>query len=95
MASFRKTLEKKVGDKHEETMARMGAIMALGLVDAGGPSCPSLCRSSVCTSVAVVGLGPLSLVLLALQCPCCVRVTSLVMHNCALVGLLPLHRLLQ
>lgn len=76
MASFRKTLEKKVGDKHEEMMARMGAIMALGLVDAGGPACPFLCRSSDCTSVAVAGLGQLSLVLLALQLPFVVCVSA-------------------
>ena len=89
VASFRKTVEKKVGDKHEETMARMGAIMALGLVDAGGPSRPSLCRSSVCTSAAVVGLGPLSLVLLTLQCPYCVHRKRHIVHNFAEDGLLP------
>ena len=44
VGAFRKRLEKVVGDKHEEVMGRMGAIMALGLVDAGGPSCASLCR---------------------------------------------------
>lgn len=31
MAAFRKRLEKVVGDKHEEVMGRMGAIMATGL----------------------------------------------------------------
>ncbi len=36
VAAFRKRLEKVVGDKHEEVMARMGAIMATGLLDAGG-----------------------------------------------------------
>jgi hypothetical protein len=30
VAPFRKRLEKVVADKHEETMARMGAIMATG-----------------------------------------------------------------
>ncbi len=30
VASFRKRLEKVVGDKHEEVMGRMGAIMATG-----------------------------------------------------------------
>ena len=95
VASFRKTLEKKVGDKHEETMARMGAIMALGLVDAGGPSCASLCRSSVCTALAVIGLNPFSLVLFALQCPCWVRMSRQVMHSSALDGLLPMRRQLQ
>ena len=33
---FRKRLEKVVGDKHEEVMCRMGAIMATGILDAGG-----------------------------------------------------------
>lgn len=36
VSAFRKRLEKVVGDKHEEVMARMGAIMATGLLDAGG-----------------------------------------------------------
>ncbi len=30
VAAFRKRLEKVVGDKHEEVMGRMGAIMATG-----------------------------------------------------------------
>ena len=30
VAAFRKQLEKVVGDKHEEVMGRMGAIMATG-----------------------------------------------------------------
>ena len=30
VSGFRKRLEKVVGDKHEEVMARMGAIMATG-----------------------------------------------------------------
>ena len=30
MGAFRKRLEKVVGDKHEEVMGRMGAIMATG-----------------------------------------------------------------
>ncbi len=36
VSAFRKKLEKVVGDKHEEVMGRMGAIMATGLLDAGG-----------------------------------------------------------
>ena len=35
VAAFRKRLEKVVGDKHEEVMGRMGAIMATGV-----PACP-------------------------------------------------------
>lgn len=39
VAPFRKRLEKVVGDKHEEVMCRMGAIMAAGILDAGGRNC--------------------------------------------------------
>lgn len=35
-ASFRKVLDKFINDKGEETMCRMGAIMAAGILDAGG-----------------------------------------------------------
>mmetsp|Transcript_20270 Transcript_20270/g.24217 ORF Transcript_20270/g.24217 Transcript_20270/m.24217 type:complete len:996 (-) Transcript_20270:325-3312(-) len=35
-SSFRKQLEKVVNDKHEDIMAKMGAIMASGILDAGG-----------------------------------------------------------
>ena len=36
MEPFRKRIEKIVGDKHEEVMGRMGAIVATGILDAGG-----------------------------------------------------------
>lgn len=36
VSSFSKFLAKVAADKHEETMGRMGAIMALGILDAGG-----------------------------------------------------------
>ena len=39
VARFRKDLEKVAGDKHAELMARMGAIMATGILDAGGRNC--------------------------------------------------------
>lgn len=39
VAAFRKKLEKVVADKHEEVMCRMGAIMATGILDAGGRNC--------------------------------------------------------
>ena len=32
---FRKRLDKSIGNKHEEVMAKMGAIMAAGILDAG------------------------------------------------------------
>lgn len=39
VATFRKKLDKIVQDKHEEVMCRMGAIMATGILDAGGRNC--------------------------------------------------------
>lgn len=39
VAGLRKRLQKVVGDKHEEVMCRMGAIMAVGILDAGGRNC--------------------------------------------------------
>ena len=36
VASFAKLLARVTSDKHEEVMCRMGAIMALGILDAGG-----------------------------------------------------------
>ncbi|KAG1657731.1 hypothetical protein FOA52_011993 [Chlamydomonas sp. UWO 241] len=36
LASFRKRLDKTIKDKHEEVMCKMGAIMAAGIIDAGG-----------------------------------------------------------
>lgn len=33
---FRKHLDKLIGDKHEETLCKMGAIIAVGILDAGG-----------------------------------------------------------
>ena len=40
VSEFRKLVDSKIGDKHEELMSRMGAIMAGGLLDAG--RCPCL-----------------------------------------------------
>jgi len=36
VAPFRKQLDKFCSDKHEDTMCKMGAIMASGIIDAGG-----------------------------------------------------------
>eukprot|EP00899_Mesostigma_viride_P015362 jgi/Mesvir1/23827/Mv10633-RA.2 len=36
VAAFRKQLDKVIADKHEETMSKMGAILAYGILDAGG-----------------------------------------------------------
>lgn len=35
VSDFRKLVDGKIGDKHEEVMSRMGAIMAAGILDAG------------------------------------------------------------
>ncbi|KAK9844017.1 hypothetical protein WJX81_001983 [Elliptochloris bilobata] len=45
VAALRKRVERVVGDKHEEAMARMGAIMAAGLLDAGGRNATPALRS--------------------------------------------------
>lgn len=37
VSGFRKLVDGKIGDKHEEVMSRMGAIMAAGILDAGTP----------------------------------------------------------
>ena len=39
MSEFRKLVDGKIGDKHEEVMSRMGAIMAAGILDAGMVNC--------------------------------------------------------
>lgn len=36
VATIKKTLEKVVGEKHEDAMAKFGAAVALGIIDAGG-----------------------------------------------------------
>jgi 26S proteasome regulatory subunit N2 len=44
-AAFRKQLQKTVADKHEETLAKMGAIVATGILDAGGRNATLALRS--------------------------------------------------
>ncbi|KAF2709623.1 26S proteasome regulatory complex, non-ATPase subcomplex, Rpn2/Psmd1 subunit [Pleomassaria siparia CBS 279.74] len=39
VATIRKTLMKIVGDRHEDAMAKFGAALALGVIDAGGRNC--------------------------------------------------------
>jgi len=59
VGSFRKTLEKFIADKSEETMCRMGAIMAAGILDAGGRNLTVGCRvpSGHLRRASVVGLA--------------------------------------
>jgi 26S proteasome regulatory subunit N2 len=39
VATIRKQLTKVVGDRHEDAMAKFGAALALGIIDAGGRNC--------------------------------------------------------
>ncbi|KAL1961064.1 hypothetical protein VTO42DRAFT_4952 [Malbranchea cinnamomea] len=39
VGSIRKAMQKVVGDRHEDAMAKFGAAMALGIIDAGGRNC--------------------------------------------------------
>lgn len=59
VAPFRKRLDKSIGDKHEETMAKMGSIMAAGILDAGGRNvCVGLrSRSGYFRRTSVLGLA--------------------------------------
>merc|ERR1711904_678465 len=47
MGEFREKLKKIIGDKHEDVMTRFGAILANGIMDAGGRnSCASMYSKS-------------------------------------------------
>ncbi|KAK2809213.1 hypothetical protein FQN50_004049 [Emmonsiellopsis sp. PD_5] len=39
VTAIRKTMEKIVGDRHEDAMAKFGCALALGIIDAGGRNC--------------------------------------------------------
>jgi len=39
VATIRKTLQKVIGDRHEDAMAKFGCALALGIIDAGGRNC--------------------------------------------------------
>jgi len=56
---LRKRLAKAVADKHEETMARMGAALATGILDAGGRNVTVglRSRSGYFRRTSVVGLA--------------------------------------
>lgn len=56
--AFRKALEKSYKDKHEETMAKMGSIMAVGILDAGGRNCTlSRGREDVPKMTSTIGMA--------------------------------------
>ncbi|KAF2402841.1 26S proteasome regulatory complex, non-ATPase subcomplex, Rpn2/Psmd1 subunit [Trichodelitschia bisporula] len=39
VASIRKMLQKAIGERHEDAMAKFGCALALGIIDAGGRNC--------------------------------------------------------
>ncbi|KAJ9661094.1 proteasome regulatory particle base subunit [Coniosporium apollinis] len=39
VGTIRKTLQKIIGDRHEDAMAKFGCALALGIIDAGGRNC--------------------------------------------------------
>ena len=59
---FRRQLEKIIHDKHEDTMSKMGAILASGILDAGGRNVTIrlLSKSKHDKVTAVVGLAVFS-----------------------------------
>lgn len=56
---FRKHIEKIVNDRHEEAMTKMGAILAQGILDAGGRNVSILMQSQngQCRMTAIVGMA--------------------------------------
>ncbi|KAK4478284.1 hypothetical protein RD792_017573 [Penstemon davidsonii] len=62
VGAFRKQLEKIILDKHEDTMSKMGAILASGILDAGGRNVTIklLSKTKHDKMTAVVGLAVFS-----------------------------------
>lgn len=62
VGSFRRQLEKIIQDKHEDTMSKMGAILASGIIDAGGRNVTIklLSKTKHDKITAVVGLAVFS-----------------------------------
>lgn len=62
VGSFRRQLEKIINDKHEETMSKMGAILAQGILDAGGRNVAIMLQSRTGHDrvTAVVGMAVFS-----------------------------------
>uniref|UniRef100_A0A0D6QV36 26S proteasome non-ATPase regulatory subunit 1 homolog n=1 Tax=Araucaria cunninghamii TaxID=56994 RepID=A0A0D6QV36_ARACU len=59
VGSFRRQLEKIILDKHEDTMSKMGAILASGIIDAGGRNVTIkvLSRTKHDRMTAVIGMA--------------------------------------
>jgi 26S proteasome regulatory subunit N2 len=62
VGTFRRQLEKIILDKHEDTMSKMGAILASGILDAGGRNVTIklLSRNKHDKLTAVIGLAVFS-----------------------------------
>lgn len=62
LSNFRRQLEKIILDKHEDTMSKMGAILASGILDAGGRNVTIrlLSKTKHDKVTAVVGLAVFS-----------------------------------
>lgn len=62
LSAFRRQLEKIILDKHEDTMSKMGAILASGILDAGGRNVTIrlLSKTKHDKVTAVVGLAVFS-----------------------------------
>lgn len=59
VGTIRKTFEKMIADKHEDVMAKMGAALAQGLIDAGGRNVTISLqnRAGNANAQAIVGLA--------------------------------------
>mgnify|MGYP003683836563 CR=1 FL=1 len=62
LSKHREDLKKVVGDKHEDTMTKFGAILATGLLDAGGRNVTIALTSRTGNKImpAIVGMGVFS-----------------------------------
>jgi 26S proteasome regulatory subunit N2 len=60
VASIRKLYETVIGDKHEEAMAKFGAVLGQGIIDAGGRNATVSLTSTDghCSMPAIVGMAP-------------------------------------
>ncbi|CAH8384076.1 unnamed protein product [Eruca vesicaria subsp. sativa] len=67
VGAFRRQLEKIIIDKHEDTMSKMGAILAFGILDAGGMivTIRLLSKTKHDKVTAVIGLNWLNMTNLA------------------------------
>jgi 26S proteasome regulatory subunit N2 len=59
VTKIRKTLQKIIGDRHEDAMAKFGCALALGIIDAGGRNCTIGLQtpSGTLNMAAIVGMA--------------------------------------